>query len=62
MNFQILSFLRAVSYLALLGNKYASSGLADLLVESVVYAAGTASALMKGKSHNPGVCAHKIAM
>lgn len=52
----------ALNYLELLGKKYASSGLDDLLVESEVYAADTASALMKGKSCNRGVGTHKIAM
>ena len=52
----------ALNYLALLGKKYASSGLDDLLVELGVYAAGTASALMKGKFYNRGIWAHNIAM
>ena len=34
----------------------------DLLIESGVYAAGTASAVMKGKSYNRGIRAHKLAM
>ena len=34
----------------------------DLLIESGLYAAGTASAVMKGKSYNRGIRAHKLAM
>lgn len=52
----------ALNYLALMGEKYASSGLDDLLVESGVYGAGAVSALMKGKAYNRGVCAHKLPM
>jgi hypothetical protein len=42
----------ALNSLSLLGKKFRSSGLEDLLIESGVYAAGTTSALMKGKSFN----------
>ena len=42
----------ALNYLPLLGKKFRSSGLEDLLIESGVYAAGTTSAIMKGKSYN----------
>ena len=41
--------------LALLGKKYQNSGLEDLLIESGVYGAGTATAMMKGKSYNRAV-------
>lgn len=41
----------ALNFLSLLGKKYAQSGLEDLLIESGVYAAGTTSALMLGKSY-----------
>ena len=40
----------ALNYLSLLGKKFHNSGLDDLLIESGVYAAGTTSAIMKGKS------------
>ena len=40
----------ALNFLSLLGKKFCSSGLEDLLIESGVYAAGTASAVMKEKS------------
>ena len=42
----------ALNYLSLLGKKYANSELEDLLIESGVYAAGTTSVLMLGKSYN----------
>ena len=51
-----------LNYLSLLGKKYASSGLEDLLIESGVYAAGTTSVLMLGKSYNRGIRAHKLSM
>ena len=50
----------ALNFLSLLGKKFANSGLEDLLIESGVYAAGTTSVLMKGKSYNRGVRAHKL--
>ena len=46
----------------MLGKKFHNSGLDDLLIESGVYAAGTTSAIMKGKSYNRGIRAHKLAM
>jgi hypothetical protein len=52
----------ALNYLSLLGKMFRSSGLEDLLIESGVYAAGTTSAIMKGKSYNRGVRAHKLVM
>ena len=52
----------ALNFLSLLGKKFHSSGLEDPLIESGVYAAGTTSALMKGKSYNRGIHAHKLAM
>ena len=52
----------ALNFLSLLGKKFHSSGLEDFLIESGVYAAGTTSALMKGKSYNRGIRAHKLAM
>ena len=52
----------ALNFLSLIGKKYTNSGLDDLLIESGVYAAGTTSALMKGKSYNRGIRGHKLAM
>ena len=39
---------------------YDNSGLEDLLIESDVYASGTASHLLKGKQYNRGVRTHKL--
>ena len=50
----------APNYLALMGKKYPSSGLDDLLAESGVYGVGGVLALMKGKAYNCGVRAHKL--
>ena len=52
----------ALNYMSLLGKKYASTGLEDLLIESDVYAPGTTSVLMLGKSYNRGIRAHKLSM
>ena len=54
------SFHMTLNFLSLLGKKYLDSGLDDLLIESGVYAAGSISALMKGKSYNHGMRAHKL--
>ena len=51
----------ALNFLSLLDKKFCSSGVEDLL-ESGVYAAGTASVVMQGKSYNRGIQAHKLAM
>lgn len=48
------------NYLTLIGKKYRDSGIEDLLIESGVYAAGSTSLLMKGKSFNRGIRAHKL--
>jgi len=52
----------ALNFFSLLGKKYADSGLNDLLIESGVYAAGSTCALMKGKSYNGGIRAHKLCL
>ncbi|CAB4003577.1 Hypothetical predicted protein [Paramuricea clavata] len=52
----------ALNYLSLLGKKYAQSGLEDMLIESGVYAVGTTSVIMLGKSYNRGIRAHKLTM
>ncbi|EDO35706.1 predicted protein [Nematostella vectensis] len=59
---RLRGFHIALNFLPLLGKKFASSGLDDLLIESGVYAAGTTSALLKGKSYNRGIRAHKLPM
>ena len=52
----------ALNFLAVLGKKYQNSGLEDVLIESGAYGSGSVMALMKGKSYNQGVRAHKLAM
>ena len=52
----------ALNFLSLIGKKYSNSGLDDLLIESGVYAAGTTSALIKGKCYNRGIRGHKLVM
>ena len=47
-------WLRFISYWTFWRLKYLHSGLEDQLIESGVYAAGTTSLLMKGKSDNGG--------
>ena len=41
---------------------FKDSGIEDLLIESEVYGSNTASTLLKGKSYNRGVRAHKLLM
>ena len=49
----------AMHYLVL-GKKYRISGIEDLVIESGMYGSSTTSTLLKGKSYNRGVGAHKI--
>ena len=49
-----------LNFLAVIGKMYDNSGLEDLLIESGVYASGTASQLLKGKQYNRGIRAHKL--
>ena len=51
-----------LNFLAVLGKRYQSSGIEDVLVESGAYGPGTVTSLMKGKSYNRGVRAHKLTM
>ena len=51
-----------LNFLAVLGKKHQNFGLEDVLIESEVYAPGSVMALMKGKSYNRVVRAHKLAM
>jgi len=50
----------ALNFMSVIGKKYQSSGLDDLLIEPGVYGAGTTTASMSGRSYNPGVRAHKL--
>ena len=52
----------ALNNLAVIGKKFQDSCLEDLLTESGVYGSNTTLALLKGKSYNGGVRAHKILM
>ena len=52
----------ALNFLAVIGKRFQDSGLEDLLVESGIYGGNTASVLLKGKSYNRGVRAHKLTM
>ena len=52
----------ALNYLSLLGKKYTNSGLEELLIGSGVYAAGTTSVVMFGKSYNRGIQAPKLSI
>ena len=58
----VITYHIVLNFLSLLGKKFADSGLDDLLIESGVYAAGSTSTLMKGKSYNRGIRAHKLCL
>ncbi|KAJ8048332.1 hypothetical protein HOLleu_00601 [Holothuria leucospilota] len=49
-----------LNYLALIGKKYGGSCLEDLLIDSGVYGSATVAAIMRGKSNNRSVGAHKL--
>ena len=51
-----------MNYLAFLGKKYIMSGIGDLSIESGMYGRSTTSILLKGKSYNRAVRAHKFVM
>ena len=51
-----------MNYLAVLGKKYQSSGIENLLIESGMYGSSTTSIRLKGKSYNRVVGTHKIVM
>ena len=55
-------FQIALNFLSMLGKKFCSSGLEDLLMESGEYATEMSSAVMKGMSYNRGIQTHKLAM
>ena len=52
----------ALNFLSVLGKRYQSSGIEDILIESAAYGSGTVASLMKGKSYNRGMRAHKLMM
>ena len=51
-----------IDFLSVIGKKFEESGIEDLLTESGVYGSNTTLALLKGKSYNRGVRAHKLIM
>ena len=52
----------ALNFLSVIGAKFEGSGIEDLLVESGLYGTTSTIALLKGKSYNRGVRAHKQIM
>lgn len=52
----------ALNFLSVIGKKFEESGIEDLLVESGLYGTSSTLALLKGKSYNRGVRAHKLIM
>ncbi|KAK3746863.1 hypothetical protein QZH41_000037 [Actinostola sp. cb2023] len=52
----------ALNFLAVIGKKYEESGIEDVLIESGLYGSNSTMALLKGKSYNRGVRAHKLLM
>ena len=52
----------ALNFLSVIGKKFEESGIEDLLTESGVYRSNTILALLKGKSYNRGVRAHRLIM
>lgn len=52
----------ALNFLSAIGKKFQESGIEDLLMESGLYGSSSTFALLKGKSYNRGVRAHKLIM
>lgn len=52
----------ALIFLSVIGKIFQDSGIEDLLIECGVYGSNTASMLLKGKSYNRDVCAHKLVL
>ncbi|EDO42601.1 predicted protein [Nematostella vectensis] len=50
----------ALNFIAAIGKMFQDSSIEDLLIESGVFGCSTASSLLKGKSYNRGVRAHKL--
>ena len=51
----------ALNHLSLLGKRFSNS-LEDILIKSGLYAAGTTTTLLLGRSYNRGIGAHKLTM
>ena len=54
------SFHVALNFLSIIGKKHQISGLEDLVIDSGLYAAGSFTALMNGRSYNRGMRVHKL--
>ena len=52
----------ALNFLSVIGKKFKENGIEDLLVESGLYGTTSTIAVLKGKSYNRGVRAHKLIM
>ena len=50
----------APNFLGVIGTKYAGSGLGDIMIKSGVYGSNSISKILKGKTYNRSVRAHKI--
>ena len=59
---RIGGFHIALNFLSVIGKIFQDSGIEDLLIESGVYGCHTASMLLKEKSYNRGVQAHKLVL
>ena len=53
-------FHMAMAFLVCIGKQHEESGLEDMLIESDIYGSNTINHVMKGKSYNRGVRAHKL--
>ena len=56
------AFHTAMTFMAVIGKRFADAGLASLMVESGVLASGSVSAVLNEKHYNRGIRIHKIAM
>lgn len=52
-------FHTCMTFLAVLGKKYGSAGLKDLLIESRIVAVGSVNSVLSGKAYNRAIFAHK---
>jgi len=56
------AFHTAMTFMAVIGKRFADAGLTSLMVESGVLASGSVSAVLNGKHYNRGIRIHKIVM
>ena len=50
----------ALNFLSVIGKRYSESGFEDILIEADLYESNTVAKIIKGKSYNRGVRAHKL--